>query len=117
MDFLHSAALFLHILGASALAGGWLATFRRPTVSSWQHAGAWVQLVSGVLLVGLLEMDDSAGPVNHVKIAVKLVILIGILVAAILGRRRVRRDEPVPTGIAHAVGGLTLVNIALAVFW
>lgn len=117
MDFLHSAALFLHILGAAALVGGWLTTFRRPTVSAWQHAGAWVQLVTGVLLVGLLEMDDSAGPVNHVKIAVKLVILIGILVAAILGRRRVRRDQPVSTGIAHAVGGLTLVNIALAVFW
>lgn len=117
MDFLHSAALFLHILGAAALVGGWLATFRRPTVSAWQHVGAWVQLVTGVLLVGLMEMDDGAGPVNNVKIAAKLMILLGILAAAILGRSRVRRDEAVPTGIAHAVGGLTLVNIALAVFW
>lgn len=117
MDFLHSASLFLHFLGAAALLGGWLATFRQPTVSSWQHLGAWVQLVTGVLLVGLLEMNDDAGPVNHVKITVKLVVLIAILVAAVLGRRRVSRDVEVPTGLAHAVGGFTLVNIAIAVFW
>ncbi|MGD6978594.1 MULTISPECIES: hypothetical protein [Citricoccus] len=117
MDFLHSASLFLHILGAAALLGGWLAMFRRPTVSSWQHLGAWVQLVTGVLLVGLLEMNDDAGPVNHAKIAVKLVVLLAVLVAAVMGRRRVRRGQDVPTGMAHAVGGLTLVNIAIAVFW
>lgn len=116
MDFLHSLTLFLHFVGVAALLGSWLVTFRQPTVTSWQHIGAWIQLVTGVLLVGLLEMADDA-PVNHVKIAVKLVVLIAILVAAILGRRRVRRGEPVSTGVAHAVGGLTLLNVALAVFW
>lgn len=115
MDFLHSLTLFIHFVGAAALLGSWLVTFRQPTVTSWQHIGAWVQLVTGVLLVGLLEMND--GTVNHIKIAVKLVVLIAILVAAVLGRRRVRRGEPVSTGLAHAVGGLTLLNVALAVFW
>lgn len=66
---------------------------------------------------GPLEMNDDAGPVNHIKIAVKLLVLIGVIVAAILGRRRVSKNESVPTGIAHAVGGLSLINIALAVFW
>ena len=79
--------------------------------------GTWVQLVTGILLVGLLEMNDDAGPVNHVKIVVKLVVLIAILVAAVMGRRRVSRGVEVSTGLAHAVGGLTLVNIAIAVFW
>ncbi|MEX3566865.1 hypothetical protein [Micrococcus endophyticus] len=115
MDFLHSLTLFIHFVGVAALLGSWLVTFRQPTVTSWQHIGAWVQLVTGVLLVGLLEMND--GTVNHIKIAVKLVVLIAILVAAVLGRRRVRRGEPVSTGLAHAVGGLTLLNVALAVFW
>ena len=71
----------------------------------------------GILLVGLLEMNDDAGPVNHVKIGVKLVILIGALVAAFIGRRKVVKGETVPTGIAHAVGGLAFINVALAVFW
>lgn len=115
MDFLFSLALFFHILGAAALVGGWLATFRKPTVLQWQHIGAWVQLVSGILLVGLAEMGD--GDVNHMKIGVKSLVLIAVLVTAIIGRRRVAKNETVPTGIAHSVGGLSLINIGLAVFW
>ncbi|WP_427869494.1 hypothetical protein [Leucobacter luti] len=115
MDFLHSALVFLHLLGAAALLGGWLATFKKPTVGVFQAAGAWTQLVTGLLLVGLAEMGD--GHVNNIKIAVKLVVLIAILVAALIGRRKVKRGQPVSTGVAHAVGGLTLINIAIAVFW
>lgn len=115
MDFLYALFVFLHIVGAAALVGGWLATFRAPTVLQWQHIGAWVQLVTGLLLVGLAEMGD--GTVNHMKIGIKLVILIGVLVAAVIGRRKVARDEPVSKGLAHAVGGLSLINIAVAVFW
>lgn len=112
---MHSLVLFLHFVGTAALLGGWLATFRNPTVLQWQHIGAWIQLVTGVALVGLLEMGD--GGVNHLKIAVKLVVLIAVLVAAIIGRRKIAKDQPVSTGLAHAVGGLTLVNVAIAVFW
>lgn len=115
MEILHTILVFLHIVGAAALLGGWFATFKTPTVGLFQFIGAWVQLVTGILLVGLNEMGD--GSVNHVKIAVKLVILIVILVAAWIGRRKVKKNEPVSVGIAHTVGGLTLVNIALAVFW
>lgn len=115
MDLLHASLVFLHILGAAALLGGWLATFKTPTVGLFQFAGAWVQLVTGVLLVGVNEM--GGGGVNHVKIAVKLVVLVVILAMAWTGRRKVKKNEPVPVGVAHAVGGLTLVNVALAVFW
>lgn len=115
MDILHSLLIFFHILGTAALVGGWLATFKNPTVLQWQHIGAWVQLVTGILLVGWLEMND--GDVNHMKIGIKLVILIAVLVAAIIGRRKVARNEPVSKGLAHAVGGLALINVALAVFW
>lgn len=115
MDFLFNLSLFFHFLGAAALVGGWLATFRRPTVLQWQHIGAWVQLISGVLLVGLAEMGD--GDVNHMKIGIKALVLIAVLVTAIIGRRKVGKNETVPTGIAHSVGGLSLINIGLAVFW
>lgn len=115
MTFLYSLLVLLHILGTAALIGGWLATFRTPTVGFWQHVGAWVQLGTGLLLVGLLEMDDAE--VNHVKIGIKLVVLVGVLVAAVLGRRAVRRGAPVSVGVAHAVGGLAVVNAAIAVLW
>lgn len=60
--------------------------------------------------------DDGAG-INNLKIGIKVVILIAILIAAIIGRRKVKQDETVSTGLAHSVGGLTLINIAIAVFW
>lgn len=34
-----------------------------------------------------------------------------------IGRSKVKRGGEVPTGIAFSVGGLTLINIAVAVFW
>lgn len=115
MDFLYLLLVFLHILGAAALVGGWLATFKTPTVGKWQWIGALVQLVSGLLLVGLAEM--GGGDVNHVKIGVKALIAVVIAVAAFLGRRKAKRHEQVSKGLAHAVGGLALINIAVAVFW
>lgn len=115
MDLLHATLVFFHILGAAALVGGWLATFKKPSVGLFQFIGAWVQLITGVLLVGLASMGDT--DVNHIKITVKLVLLIVILVAAWIGRRKVKRGQTVPTGIAHAVGGLALINVGLAVFW
>ena len=81
----------------------------------WQHYGAWIQLVTGLLLVGLLEMGD--GTVNHMKIGIKLLIVIGIVVAAVIGRRKIARGEEVSKGLAHAVGGLALINMAIAVLW
>lgn len=115
MSVLHTVILLAHIFGTAALVGGWLATFRTPTVGVWQHYGAWIQLVTGLLLVGLLEMGD--GTVNHMKIGIKLLIVIGVVVAAVIGRRKIARGEEVSKGLAHAVGGLSLINMAIAVLW
>src|SRR5690606_40380925 len=97
MDFLHMTLVFFHILGAAALLGGWLATFRTPTVGFFQFLGAWIQLLTGILLVGVNEM--GGGSVNHIKTAVKLVVLLVILVAAWMGRRKVKKSQPVSMGI------------------
>lgn len=115
MDFLYTVLVFLHILGAAAIVGGWLAYFKSPTVGRWQWIGAITQVVTGVLMFGLLEMGDGAP--NRMKLGIKLVIALGILVAAWIGRRKIKNNEDVSTGLAHAVGGLGLVNIAIAVFW
>ena len=44
-------------------------------------------------------------------------ILLVVLVAAFIGMRKTQRNEPVSTGLAHAVGGMALINAAVAVFW
>ncbi|MFJ2621414.1 hypothetical protein [Glutamicibacter sp. NPDC087344] len=115
MTFALSLLVFLHVLGAAAIFGGWLANFKTPTVNIWQWYGALLQLVTGLALVGLVEAQG--GDLNHIKIGVKVVIALGIAVAAFIGRKKVKAGEEVSTGIAHAVGGLALINIAIAVIW
>ncbi|HXD27575.1 MAG TPA: hypothetical protein VN621_02345 [Arthrobacter sp.] len=115
MDILFTLLIFLHILGAAAIFGGWLASFRNPTVGLWQWVGAITQVVTGIIMFGLLEMGD--GEPNRIKLGIKLLIALGVLVAAWIGRKKVKGNDEVPTGIAHAVGGLALVNIAIAVLW
>lgn len=106
----------IHIIGAAALVGGWLAKFKNPTVTLSQWWGSIIMLVSGLILVGLAEMGDGDGP-NHVKIAVKLGLALLVFITAWIGRRKENRGQPVPTGIAHSVGGLSLINLVIAVVW
>jgi len=120
MTFLWYLLIALHILGAAAIFGGWLATFKKPTVTLWQFIGSIVQVVTGLIMFGMLEAGSSpAGDiaVNHIKLGVKLVIGLIILVTAIIGFSKARKGAPVPTGIAHSVGGLAFINILVATLW
>ncbi|MFI7481732.1 hypothetical protein ACH9EU_04865 [Kocuria sp. M1R5S2] len=115
MTFLTGLLVLLHLLGAAIIVGTWIYTMKRPTVSPGQFHASLLSLVTGVLLVGIHEMGD--GEVNHVKIAVKLLIALAVATAAYVGQRRTRHDQPVSTGLAHTVGGLALVNMAVATLW
>lgn len=117
MEIAISLVLILHFIGLAGIIGGWLSTIKAPHVNKAILHGAILQVVTGILLTGMREMQDGADPMNHMKIGIKLVILIAVLVAAVIGRRKVARNEPVSKGLAHAVGGLALINVALAVFW
>lgn len=115
MEVLSAIFVAIHIVSAAAIVGGWLAHFKNPTVTKSQWWGSLGMIISGLVLFGFAEMGD--GPVNRIKLTVKLVIGLAVLVAALLGRRKENKGEPVPTGLAHAVGGLGLVNILVAVLW
>ena len=115
MDILQSFLVFLHILGAAIIVGLWFARIKNPTVLPGQFHGALLQLITGLALVGVAEAGD--GDVNHLKIAFKLTIALVIAVLAFIGQRRYKKDEKVPAGLAHGVGILTIVNIALATMW
>ena len=71
--------------------------------------GALTQLVTGLLLVGLAEMGD--GQVNHLKVGIKLAVLVVIAVLVFTNRRK----EALPDGQFWAILGLTLANTAVAV--
>ena len=101
--------LFLHFVGLAALLGGLLAQFRESfrTVTATLGIGAVTQLVTGLVLVAL-NLDD----INHVKVAVKLGVL--VVIGVVLLMRRGKPLAPVQYALLLV---LTAGNVAVAVFW
>ncbi|WP_174187782.1 hypothetical protein [Nocardia barduliensis] len=99
----------------AAVVGGYAAG--QPRVSEVMVWGARLQLVTGVILVGMAESLDSIGAnPNMAKIAVKLVVSVAVAAFAEIGRGRAKRGNPVPW-LTHAAGVLAIVNVFVAVLW
>jgi succinate-acetate transporter protein len=116
MEFLRQVLLFIHFLGLASLLGGLLVQVKGPErriLAAVLH-GALTQLVSGVLLVGVLEgLDDPAHPVDNAKLGVKLVVVLIITVLAWLNRKK----QAIPNGLFFTLLALTVLNVGVAVFW
>lgn len=113
MDIVISIVLILHFIGLAGIIGGWLASIKSPHVNKAILHGAILQVVTGLLLVGLREMDG--GDVNHMKIGIKLVIAVAILVIAIIGVRKEAAAQGSTRTLANAAGILGIINVAIAV--
>jgi hypothetical protein len=113
MDFVLDALVFLHLLGMASLFGGAFVQIRSPqrVVNNAMLHGILTQVVTGLLIVGVLE--SGTDPVNHAKIGVKfaLAVIIGVLVI-------VNRKKPsIPNGLYFGLLGLTVATVGVAVFW
>lgn len=113
MELLRDALLFIHLLGFAALFGGAFVQLRDDSrvVNSAMLHGALTQVVSGVLLVGVLEGIDEG--IDYTKISVKFAI--GLIVALLCWVNR--RKPEVPRGLFWGIFALTVANVAIAVFW
>jgi peptidoglycan/LPS O-acetylase OafA/YrhL len=116
MTIVFSLLLFLHIVGAAMIVGYWIATIKEPTVHPRQRDGAFLQLLTGIAMMGIVPFMPDADP-NYFKLGIKFAIGVAVAVLAVIGARKVKKGEPVTTGLAHGVGGLALVNIAIATIW
>ncbi|MFD5648359.1 hypothetical protein [Streptomyces sp. NPDC127039] len=116
MDVLIHLFVGLHIIGIAALLGGFLTQMKAMGQGAARFTpamlhGALTMLVTGAVLIGLNQAQDTA--VDNVKMGVKLAVLI-----VILGLVYVKRDEEkVEKPLFGLVGGLTLVNVFIAVLW
>lgn len=112
MEFVEHLLVVLHFVGLAALFGGFFVQLRDAdkVVNAAMLHGALTQLVTGVLLVGLIYADD--GEPNNAKITAKFLIVLVITGLALVNRKR----ESVSTAVWAAIGGLTLTNIVIAVF-
>jgi hypothetical protein len=113
MEIVYDSLVVLHFIGLAALLGGWIVQMSAPTkvVNRAMLDGSFTQLATGLALVGIAEaaLDHE---VNHMKVGIKLLILLVITVLAWVNRKK----ESVPVGVWGAIGGLTIVNVIVAVF-
>lgn len=115
MSTLHSILLLLHLLSMAILIGGFTSQIGTTTkaITPGQRHASLSALITGLLLVGLIEMSPTeANPLNHAKIALKLLITLS-LVATTLSKRAKRpwTEGWLSTGI------LGLTNTCIAVLW
>ena len=113
MDFVRDVLLFIHLVGFAALFGGAFVQVRDDVkvVNSAMLHGALTQVVTGLLLVGVIEGQDD--PIDRTKVSVKLAVALVIAVLCWVNRRK----ESLPNGLFLGVAVLTLVNVGVAVFW
>lgn len=117
MEILRHVVLLLHLIGFASLFGGFLVQMRaaQPEVNAAMLHGALTQLVTGIALIGLLQMapEPGEGSINYVKFGIKLAFTLFIVVLVVKNRK----FASIPRGVWALIGGLTLVNAGLAVLW
>lgn len=113
MDFVYQALLFLHLLSWAIILGGWIATMKKPGLYRGIPHAALTALLTGLLMVGVAEMGSDAD-VNHMKIGIKTLVTVVVVVLAF---RAKKQGDNAPRGLINTIGGLTVLNIALAIFF
>ena len=116
-----SFLVVLHLVGLSALLGGFLVQIKSLRAKTAEILpaivhGAWTAFVTGLLLVGVREWElalDGGYDLDHSKIAIKSVVALIVLVLVMLNRKK----KPVSGSVLGTIGGLTFLNVVLAVFW
>ena len=109
MDLLDSFLVLLHLLSWALVLGLSVGFLRRREVPKGLMHGAIGALVTGLLIVGVREMGDM--DVNHVKVGIKLVIAAVVAFLAVRAERRGGGEK-----LLAPVAGLTVLNMAIAVF-
>ena len=113
METLRLILLFVHILGFAALIGGLIAQAgpAEKKVNAAMRDGAGTAFLAGLALVGVLSAGDQEP--DNTKVGVKL--LIG-LVVLVLVMANVRKPS-IPQGLWAGLLALSVLNVAIAVFW
>ena len=113
MQLVQQILVLIHLIGFAALFGGFIVQIssKEPEINASMLNGSFTLLISGLALVVLEGIGPD--PVNHVKIAIKLLItaVIVVLVA------KNRKFAAIPRGLWGLIGGLTIMNAAVAVLW
>jgi hypothetical protein len=114
MELLVNVFVVLHLLGMAAIIGSALFVARGAVTPAllW---GARAQLVTGILLVGLVQANDEE--VDNAKIGVKLLVAVAVVACAEIAAAKERKGEGARPQLVTAAGVLALLNVLVAVLW
>jgi cytochrome bd-type quinol oxidase subunit 2 len=117
MTIAQNVLLILHFVGLASLLGGFLVQLRTTprVINNAMFHGALLQLITGILLVGVIEMqknEPGAETINNSIMGIKLVVLLIITALIVVNRKK----EQISDAIWLAIGLLTLLNIVIAVY-
>ena len=118
MDFIYNLVVILHFIGLASLVGGFIVQISSSEkgVNAAMFHGALTQLVTGLIMVGMVEggvVDSADSELNMTKISVKLVIVLVVTVLAVTGRKK----TPPQIALWGVIGALSIANIFIAVLW
>ncbi|MHB1211450.1 MAG: hypothetical protein ACYC0W_04195, partial [Candidatus Nanopelagicales bacterium] len=117
MEYVFDAIVVLHFVGLALLLGAFLVQVNSPakTVTRWMWDGALTQLLTGVIMVGMISAgalgESAKEDLNTTKIALKLAIVLVIAVLAFVGKKKPAPQVP----LWATIGLLTLANVVIAV--
>jgi chromate transport protein ChrA len=115
MELVSNILVILHLIGLASLLGGFLTQMKDlknggRVVPAMLH-GAWLLLVSGFALVGLVGMSGDEH-VNNLVLAAKSIV---ITVIFFLAYGFSKKDLSTKKWVVPVIGLLTILNICLAV--
>jgi hypothetical protein len=119
MQIVANILVILHFIGLAFLLGSFLYQIKdiikgTAKVARGMIDGALTMLVTGLALTGIYSahlIEDEH--INNAKVGTKLVVLIIVTVLALVFRKK----DPAPSWALWAIGGLTTLNVILAVSW
>lgn len=119
MTILRHVFLALHFVGLAAILAGWVVWRRSQVVEALSVWGARLQVLTGLILVGLAEMVAATGgrAVNHPKVAVKLLIALAVVAVYEIANARSKKPGSDVGTLVTAGAGLAVANILVATLW
>lgn len=116
MEFLRLLLRYLHLVGFALLIGAWLAQYLtgKPRVTVPMRTGLGTMIGTGLLLAIPFPSDVD---LDYRRLGVKLAIAIGVGALFGVAVTRERAEKAISRPLFLSIGGLALVNAAVAVFW
>lgn len=115
MKTLNDVFLVLHIIGVGALLSGFFYQLKDwgngMKVNAGILHGAWLMLVTGFAMAGLLPVAEPDVKINNMVLGLKSIIITAIFFVAYSFNKK----EKTPTWVVPGIALLTTVNVGLAV--